>query len=119
MDAEFLTTWGTAIGIFLLTGALMQSLNATIGGQAGDRGLKGFYFVWKRFLLILLGGFLGSMAPLVGLSSPFGEGYGAGVLDGVLAAALAGQAYSLIIGSIRARVRHQLAKGARGEKPGG
>lgn len=113
---DFLTTWGTAIGIFIITGTLMQSLNLTIGGKAGDHGFKGFYYTWKRTLLLPIGGFLGSLAPLVGLSSPFGEGIGAGILDGLLAAVVAGQAYSMIIGSLKARVRHKLAKNGKEQK---
>lgn len=107
---EFLTTWGTAIGIFVLTGSLMQAMNMTIGGKAGDKGLKGLWFTWKRVFLILMGMALGALASLVGLSSPFGDGIGSGVLDGIIAAAVAGQAYSLIIGSLRARARHKLAR---------
>ena len=107
---EFLVTWGTAIGIFLFIGALMESLNQTIGGVAGDAGLKGFWYSWKRTIIMPLGALLGSLAPLVGLSSPFGEGIGSGILDGVIAAALAGQAYNMIIGSAKARIRHRLAK---------
>ena len=53
--SDFLMTWGTAIGIFLVTGTFMQAMNLTIGGKAGDHGLKGFWYVWKRFLLIILG----------------------------------------------------------------
>ena len=113
---EFLTTWGTAIGIFCFVGALMESLNRTIGGKAGDKGLKGWWYSWKRFVVIPLGALLGSLAPLTGLSSPFGEGIGAGVLDGVLAATVASQAYSMIIGTAKARIRSKLAKGEDRDK---
>lgn len=107
---EFLITWGTAIGIFLITGTLMQSLNITIGGQAGDKGLKGLWYTWKRVFLIVIGIVLGAIAPLLGLSSPFGEGVGAGIVDGVIAAAVAGQAYTMIVGSLKARAKHKLAR---------
>jgi hypothetical protein len=110
MDASFLTTWGTAIGIFFLTGTFMQAMNMTIGGKAGDKGFKGFYYTWKRFLLVLIGGALGACAPLLGLSSPIGEGIGAGLIDGIVAAWAASGMYDLVVGSIKARVRHKLAR---------
>lgn len=110
MDSGFFTTWGTAIGIFIITGALMQSLNLTIGGKAGDRGFRGIYYTWKRTLLLPIGAGLGACAPLLGLSSPFGDGVGAGIVDGLIAATVAGQAYSIVIGSLKARMRHRLAQ---------
>jgi hypothetical protein len=107
---EFLMTWGTAIGIFLITGAIMQAMNTTIGGKAGDKGFKGLWYTWKRVFLIALGAGLGALAPVMGMSSPFGDGVGYGVLDGVIAASVAGQAYSMIIGSLKAKARSKLAR---------
>jgi len=106
---EFLTTWGTAVGIFFLTGTFMQALNMTIGGKAGDKGFKGFYYTWKAFLLVLVGGALGGCAPLLGLSSPIGEGVGPGILNGIVSAWAASGMYDLIVGSIKKQVRQKLA----------
>lgn len=107
---EFLTTWGTAIGIFILTGGLMQGLNKSIGGKAGDPGLKGVWYVWKRYFVALLGLGLGALTPLVGLSTPFGDGIGPGLVNGVIAGAVAGHMYNVLIGSAKARARHRLAR---------
>lgn len=107
---EFVMTWGTAIGIFVITGTLMQSLNLTIGGKAGDKGLKGLWYVWKRSFALPFGAALGALASVVGMSSPFGDGIGYGVLDGVMAAWLAGRAYKWIVEQAEARAKHKLAR---------
>jgi hypothetical protein len=112
---EFLVTWGPAVGIFVLVGALMQALNKTIGAKEGDHGFKGVWYVWKRVLVMPLGGGLGALLGVLDMTTPFGEGTGYGVLAGILAAAAAGQIYESVIGAFKAHVRHKLAK--NGKKP--
>jgi hypothetical protein len=108
---EFITKWGAAVGIFLVTGTLMQALNMSIGAKAGDPGFKGVWFVWKRFFLIILGVGLGALIPLLGLSSPIGEGYGPGIINGLVASFAAGTFYEIIVGSAKASLQHRIAKG--------
>jgi len=105
---EFLMTWGAAIGVFVTTGTLMTALNTTIGAEAGSPGMKGVWYVWKRFFLLPIGAGLGAMGALVGLSSPIGEGIGYGTLDGLIAAFVAGQSYGLVVGTVKAKLRHRL-----------
>jgi len=116
---EFITTWGTAIGIFAVVGTLMEAVNKTAGrkGGAGAKGIAGVWYLWKRVLVMPLGGALGACAGAFGMSTPLGEGLGYGILAGVLAAAVAGQCYESIVGSFKAFVKHKLAKNGK-PKPG-
>jgi hypothetical protein len=107
---EFLIKWGGAIGIFVVTGTLMKAMNATIRAKAGDSGFKGIWFVWKRLFLLPIGAALGSLGPMLELSTPFGDGMGYSILEGVLAAFVAGQAYDMIVGSAKAKLKHKLAR---------
>jgi hypothetical protein len=110
---DFIVKWGAAIGIYILTGTLMQALNVSIGAKAGDPGFKGVWFVWRRWFIVLLGIGLGALAPLMGLSSPLGEGWGYSVLDGLVAAWAASGTYDATLKTLKARVEHMLAKRER------
>jgi hypothetical protein len=107
---EFVIKWGAAVGIYLVTGTLMQALNMTIGAKAGDPGFKGVWFVWRRWFIVLLGIGLGAVAPLLGLSSPIGEGYGYSILDGLIAAWAASGTYESTVKTLKARAEHLLAQ---------
>lgn len=107
---EFIVAWGAAIAIFITTGLLMEALNRTIQGKAGDPGFKGVWYVWKRFFLVVVGALLGLVTFLLDVESPTGSGIGHNLVDGVVAAFAAGQFYELIIGTVKARLKHQLAQ---------
>ncbi len=113
---QFLLTWGTAIGIFVVTGLFMKAMNTTIGAKPGDKGIKGVWYVWKRFFLLPIGAGFGALIPMLGMSTPFGDGIGNGILAGILAAFVAGQSYDMIVGSWKARTRHVLAKNGDDKK---
>jgi len=107
---EFLITWGSAIGIFILTGTLMEALNRTIGAKAGDHGFRGVWFTWRRFFLVMLGVGLGLTGGAAGLSSPIGDGWIYGGIDGIVSAWAASGFYDLTLGWARSRAEHLLAK---------
>jgi len=111
---EFLLKWGAAIGIFIITGVLMEALNKTIGAEAGDKGFRGVWYVWRRVFIVVVGAALGIGGAVAGLSSPIGDGVIYGGIDGVVAAWSASGTYDLVLGSLRARVRHKLAKNGSG-----
>jgi len=107
---EFVIKWGAAVGIYLITGTLMQALNTTIGAKAGDPGWRGIWFVWRRWFIVLLGIGLGAAAPALGLSSPLGDGYGYSILDGLIAAWAASGTYDATLKTVKVRAQHLVAK---------
>ena len=107
---EFLIKWGAAIGIFIVTGSFMMSVNMTTGAKAGAKGFKGVWYVWRRFVIPVLGGALGALGASLGLSSPIGEGMVYGVIDGVVAGWAASGFYETAWGSRKAWGKHAAAR---------
>lgn len=113
---DFVIKWGAAIGIYIITGTLMQALNMAICAKAGNPGFKGVWYVWRRMFIVLLGLGLGALASLIGLANPIGEGLGYSLIDGVVASWAASGTYDVALGTLKARAQHALAK-ARTEDP--
>jgi hypothetical protein len=111
--ADFLMTWGTAIGVFILTGGFMEAMNRTVGAKPGDHGLRGVWYVWRRWALVLMGAGLGAGTSALGMHTPIGDGLGYNILNGVVAAFVAANAYELIVGSAKAKLKHRLARESR------
>jgi hypothetical protein len=107
---EFMQNWGALLGYFLCVGLLLEATKRTIGAKAGDPGFKGFFYVWKRVLVLPLGAGLGALGSLVPIPTALGEGLGYGVLTGLLGAGAVALAYDQVVGSLKSRVKHLAAK---------
>lgn len=112
---DFVIKWGAAVGIYVITGTLMQALNMTVRAKAGDPGFKGVWYVWRRAFIVLLGLGLGALASLLGLTSPIGDGLGYNIIDGVVASWAASGTYDVALGTLKARAQHALAKTRSGD----
>ena len=117
---EFLTNWGAVLGYFLMTGGFMEGMKRSVGGNAGDVGLKGFWYSWKRAVLVTMGLGLGAAGHYVGIPhGGLGDELGGGVLSGLIGAAIAAWGFDLIMGTVRARAAHKLARSTLpGDAPG-
>ena len=112
---EILTNWAGLIGYFVLTGGLYEATKRTIRAKAGDPGFKGFFYVWGQYLLMPIGGALGAGGHELGIPmhDAFGGEMGGAILAGVIAAAFASHIYSMVVGGVKSKVQHKLAKEAK------
>ena len=112
---EILTNWAALIGYFLVTGGVYEATKRTVRAKAGDPGFKGFYYVWGRILLLPLGVLLaiGGHYTGVPLHSAFGEELGGAILAGSIASAVAGFAYTQVIGIAKTRIKHKVEKAGK------
>lgn len=108
---DLLQNWGAALAYFAVVGLVFEALKRTIGAKAGDKGLKGVWYVWKRVFLLPLGATLGAAGGLIEVPTIFGADVGGGALSGLIGAAGAVLFFNLVVGTARSRLKHKLANG--------
>lgn len=107
---DLLQDWAAVAAHFVIVGLIFEALKRTIRAKAGDFGLKGVWYVWKRVFILPLGMLSGLSGALMQVPNIFGEGMGPGVLSGVIGAGIVAFAYDMIVGSFKSRAKHLLAK---------